>query len=314
MGAGGQEEKRKEGRRMKRGPGMGNYALISDYFDNEKYMTDLNRLGREIFTMDCEDWYRQNLYYGRCRFFSLVDGDRIVSNVSVSEMDLLVGGKSRKALQIGAVMTRREYRKKGLSAGLMNHVLGECRERGGTVFLFANETVLDFYPKFGFEPVRETVPVLRADRIRRRAPAARIRKLNPDDPEDRGRIFRIVPGRRPVSRRLGVLGDSWPLMAYCLSVFRDDLYFFEEEDLFVVARRDGGALILYDVVASGSFDLDGLIEGLVAPEDREVDLCFMPELRRYSVDEVRPKWGETLFVLPPGLPVAEPVFPVTSHT
>jgi hypothetical protein len=103
-------------------------------------------------------------------------------------------------------------------------------------------------------------------------------------------------------------------VAYCLSVFREDLYLFEEEDLFVVARRDQGALILYDVVGPGPFDLDGLIEGLVAPGDREVELCFMPELRRYPVDEIRPKGGDLLFALPTDVRLEGTIFPVTSHT
>jgi GNAT superfamily N-acetyltransferase len=134
------------------------YALIRDYFDDERYMSSLNRLGREIFTLDCEDWYRQNLYYGRCRFLSYADGDEIVSNVSVSEMDLLVEGESRRGLQIGAVMTRAGHRGRGLSSGLIRAVLDECRDRYDLVYLFANETARDFYPRFGFRSARRAFP------------------------------------------------------------------------------------------------------------------------------------------------------------
>jgi predicted GNAT family N-acyltransferase len=56
----------------------------------------------------------------------------------------------RTLTQIGTVMTDPEYRGKGLAAELMNRVIGQYENESEAFYLFANDTVLDFYPRFGF--------------------------------------------------------------------------------------------------------------------------------------------------------------------
>lgn len=51
-----------------------------------------------------------------CRLFIFFyTDDQIIANVSVKKMDLEVNGESKRALQIGTVMTHPEHRGKGLS-------------------------------------------------------------------------------------------------------------------------------------------------------------------------------------------------------
>ena len=84
----------------------------------------------------------------------LADGQTVAANVSVNKMTFLHRGKRRQWIQLGTVMTHPDYRGNGLGRFLMEKILSEYKN-SEAVYLFANDTVLDYYPKFGFQPSRE---------------------------------------------------------------------------------------------------------------------------------------------------------------
>ena len=84
-----------------------------------------------------------------------MDGNKLVANESVSIMKINILEEERIYIQIGTVMTDEEYRNQGLSRFLMEKVLSEWENKCDCIYLFANDTVLDFNPKFGFERVYE---------------------------------------------------------------------------------------------------------------------------------------------------------------
>lgn len=53
-------------------------------------------------------------------------------------------------------MTHPNYRGQGLAKNLLNHVIAKYEDQYDFLYLFANDTVLDFYPKFGFERIEES--------------------------------------------------------------------------------------------------------------------------------------------------------------
>ena len=52
-------------------------------------------------------------------------------------------------------MTEQEYRHQGLSRVLPERVLTEWQSKCDLIYLFVNDEVLDFYPKFVFRPIVE---------------------------------------------------------------------------------------------------------------------------------------------------------------
>ena len=52
-------------------------------------------------------------------------------------------------------MTKETYRDQGLSRRLIEEILKDYQGKVDMIFLFTNETVLEFYPKFGFSRVME---------------------------------------------------------------------------------------------------------------------------------------------------------------
>ena len=74
-------------------------------------------------------------------------------------MKTIWNGPIKNYIQLGTVMTAPPCRKQGLSRFLMEEIKKDWEGRCDGMYLFANDTVLDFYPKFGFsrqEPVSYT--------------------------------------------------------------------------------------------------------------------------------------------------------------
>ena len=126
------------------------YNYVTDYKDNETLRKSYSALANNTFGISFEEWY-QNGFWPACHIpCSLADGDRIVSNVSVNRMEFDRDGCRKHYIQLGTVMTDKEYRGQGLSRYLIERVISEWKDQSDGIYLFANDRVLDFYPRFGF--------------------------------------------------------------------------------------------------------------------------------------------------------------------
>ena len=84
-----------------------------------------NALTQETYGFSFEPWYQAG-YWGDAHVpYTLFDGGRAVSNVSVNRMELLLDGQARSCVQLGTVMTGPAYRGRGLSRRLVEVVLAE---------------------------------------------------------------------------------------------------------------------------------------------------------------------------------------------
>lgn len=101
------------------------------------------------------------------------------------------------------------------------------------MFLFANETVLDFYPQFGFRreiQYQYTLPV----------PTARggARKLSVDSLQDLALLRACYKRGNPFSA-LQVVENFGLLMFYCGSFLKDCVYYIPQQNAVAVAVRRG---------------------------------------------------------------------------
>lgn len=134
---------------------MEHLQFVTDYKKNEQLRTSFTRLAADTFGLELNRWYQEGFWDEGYIPFSYAAGEQIVANVSVNPLDVVIGGSSKKAVQLGTVMTHPDYRQQGLSAALMNKVMEAYSSSCDFMYLFANDSVLDFYPRFGFTPVRE---------------------------------------------------------------------------------------------------------------------------------------------------------------
>lgn len=267
-----------------------------------------NALTQKTYGFSFESWY-QSGYWGNAHVpYTLFDGGQAVANVSVNRMDLLLDGEVRTCFQIGTVMTDPAYRGHGLSRRLMEAVL--AGHAGETVFLFANDTVLEFYPRFGFEKkaqVRFSAGLGR--------PRGLARRLDMASPEDRRLLLEHYKKANPFSKIQTVNGEGL-LMFYCTGPMAECVFHLPEFDAVAVAEAEGDVLHCYDVYCEAGPRLSDILEALAPPGTRRVCLEFTPvDSASFEITPV-PEEEDAMFVLNGrGLFGWEPfLFPVISHT
>jgi len=123
--------------------------------DNEAFRRSFNELAEKTFGINFERWYQEGYWNNKYIPYSLMYKEMIVANISVNIVDVLIDGNKRRYIQIGTVMVDECYRGDGLSKVLMDKVLTEWENKCDLIYLYANDSVLDFYPKFGFEKCDE---------------------------------------------------------------------------------------------------------------------------------------------------------------
>ncbi|MGH4119342.1 GNAT family N-acetyltransferase [Clostridium sp.] len=291
---------------------MNDYTIISDYMDNEKYRLSFNKLSMDIFASNPEKWYEKNLYYNKCIFYSYIYDDKVVANISVNIMDLIVDGHKKTALQLSGIMTHPDHRNKGLSASLINYIIEKYENEYDIFYLFAEDSVLNFYTKFGFKQIIEDSYELDTNLIHRTE--TMIKNLKTDDENDCNIILRIIENRQPVSEKLGVYNDLWPLHIFCMYVYTDDMYYLEDEDTIVIANREDGCLHIYDIVSQTLINLDSIIEKIVSIDDEKIEFHFIPESNKYNILKVsKERPDDWLFVRSNNTSFKEILFPSTSQ-
>lgn len=289
-----------------------NYQLISDYKDNELYRKTFNDLAESTFDINFEEWYKQGFWNDKYVCYSYLDKNKVIANVSINKMDLIYQGNDYRALQIGTVMTHPDYRNQGLAQELINHVISKYEQDYDFFYLFANDTVLDFYPKFGFERVEESSFTVDATSLKKRN--YKIKKLSPDDELDFQLISRIVSNRVPLSSILEVKNSEDLLMFYLLIALRDAIYYIEELDAIVLYKQEEEDLYVLDIISTKKLDIVEVLGFLANKKIETIHVSFTPEKNKY-VDASYIIETEDMLFMRPNLFTANPyfLFPATSH-
>jgi GNAT superfamily N-acetyltransferase len=249
--------------------------LISSYRDNEELRSSFMKLAADIFGLDFYYWHKKGYWGERYAPYSFEDGGKVVANVSVNELDFIIEGKSMKALQIGTVMTHPDYRNKGLSASLMNHVLDVYSGKYEYMYLFANDSVLDFYTRFGFERMEESQYSVSFSSGGRGG--KKLRKLDIRDSIDLQLIEKIVYGREPISKSFGTANSGGITMYHVLNVFADHLYYSEQEDSVVIFIIEDEKVQLFDLISIAPVNLHNILEGIINKKTTEVVFHYTPD-------------------------------------
>jgi ribosomal protein S18 acetylase RimI-like enzyme len=268
------------------------YILIKDYKDQEAYRRSLNRLAMKTYGFDFEDWYKAGYWKDKYIPFSLIHQGEVVANISVSKMDFLINGEIVPCLQIGTVMTEEEYRHRGLSRALMELVLKEFEGSYQLIYLYANDSVLEFYPKFGFTKAEEYV---HTRKFIKSGKQYAYRKLDMKLPEDRELLVRLVTKTLPVAK-ISMVGNPGLDLFYLTKFMSEDIYYFKDLDLAAVAEFEDGNLLLMDAFCPKEFHLEEVIFSLMDREQMKVTLGFTPTIMAEYDCEILKEEGSTFFV------------------
>ena len=290
-----------------------NYFFATDYKDNDVFRRSFNRLTQRTFGFDFEQWYMDGYWQNRYIPYSMLDGDIVVANVSVNVLDFLVLGQRKSYVQLGTVMTDQAYRGMGLSRALMERVLNDWQDKSDLIYLYANDSVLNFYPKFGFEKVHEyqCSKVVTMKDIH-----SPLRKLDMLCKDERDLLYRTASRSECVSK-ISMIDNVSLIMFYCTSFMKDNIYYLDKYDAVVIAEYNKDILHLQDIFCADHIPIDYVIEAMMNEQIKKVILGFTPlDDSPYEVKPIQED-DTTLFVKYNGETLLESeklMFPILSHT
>ncbi|CEG26569.1 GNAT family N-acetyltransferase [Bacillus sp. B-jedd] len=270
------------------------FVFAKDYRDNDVLRKSLSRLAETIFGIQFEEWHSNGYWTDKYIPYSFCDGEEVIANISVNKIQLVINGIYKDALQIGTVMTHPGYRGRGLSRTLMEYILEDFDGKYDVIYLFANETVLGYYPKFGFREAEESI--FSVSYSGKSKGGLNVQKLDMECHADRAFLYNFAKERIPVSSVFASAGTAELLMFYCLNVFRDMVFYLKDEECIVIYSEQGEELHLYDLVSKSEVDLKPVLAELTGSNKRNVIFHFTPQLGGFPF-AIRPfKGSETLFI------------------
>jgi GNAT superfamily N-acetyltransferase len=271
---------------------MKKLTFASGFENNEILRSSFNELAKQTFGIQFEEWFKLGYWSEKYIPYSFVDGEKVAANASANIIMFSGEGKEWKAVQVGTVMTHPDYRNQGLARQLMERILDAYKE-ADLVYLFANSSVLDFYPKFGFNPVKETQYIIKVKPCSR---PGEIKKLDGRNPDDLTFIYNLAAARS-YPGGFDAVNTRELLMFYCLYVFHDDLYYLPDEGVVVIARQEGEILHMYDVITSKADWDPAVMAGRLAGENtRRAVLYFTPAPQTAVWEKVQYQDSHVLFV------------------
>jgi GNAT superfamily N-acetyltransferase len=260
------------------------FEYIYNYKDIAELRLSFNQLAKSTFGIDFEDYYQSGFWNDQYICHSYVEDGIIIANVSTSFLDLVLKGEKVSAIQIGTVMTHQDYRGKGLAANLMKFILEKYESEKEIIFLFANKTVHEFYPKFGFKPIKQNLFI---KNIRTMTPSFnRARKMDISKKDDLGLILRISAERKPISRVFGVENDQFLLLFYCMDVFSNNLFYLDDLDTIVIFKAEGKDLHIYDVISKADVSFASIIARITSDNVNKVIFHFTPDFKDLDAETI----------------------------
>ena len=287
------------------------YGFVRNFKHDQEIRASFNRLTESVFGFSLEYWYQDGFWGDYYVPYSLLHNNKVVSNVSINKIEFDIEHKRKTGIQIGTVMTDEKYRNRGLNKYLMEKVMHEWKDQVDFVYLFANDSVLDFYPKFNFQIVDQyhySKPLNIPNTL------SSLRKLNMDDKYDKDLLIKTIKESNPISK-IAMRNNTSLVMFYCLSFKKNSIYYLSELNIVIIAEIEGDTLYLNDVFSKERVKLNDVIQLMADKTTKKVILGFTP-LDEGDYQKSLLKKEDTLFVFKDKLDYFknnQSMFPVLSH-
>lgn len=268
------------------------YGFVSDFKHDRKIRARFNQLTEATFGFSFENWYAAGYWGDNYIPYALLHNDKVVANVSVSKMEFIIHNEKKTGIQIGTVMTAEAHRHRGLSKFLMEQVIKQWKEQCDFLYLFANDSVLDFYPKLDFERVDEYQC---SKQLNGSNSPGSLKKLDMDNKHDRDVLEQAISDSIPMAK-VSMRNNVPLVMFYCLSFKKDSIFYLDTLKAVVIADFEGDTLHLNDVFSKSAVDLNDVVQLMSGKSTKKVVLGFTP-LNEAGFDRSPLREGDTLFVL-----------------
>lgn len=269
------------------------YKLVRDYKGIDYLRKGFNELALECFDFDLESFYRKGYWDDRYIPYSLIVDNKIVANVSACNFDFTLNSERIKCVQIATVMTSKSYRKRGYSKFLIERVLLEWQNKSDLVYLFANDSAVEMYPKFGFIPKKEFVHSMR---INKNSYTSDYLKIDMDKENDCRFVIDLIKESASFAK-FASLNTLSLLIYFCTTLHKNNIYYLKKLDAIVVVEKKDNQLFLYDIFCKKFIEMNDIINSISTDGIDRIVFGITPiEARKYDEEELNIE-NSTLFIL-----------------
>ncbi len=286
------------------------YDYRDDIRRDEAARRSFDDLARRTFGLSFESWYQSGYWQGDYLPHVLLRGDKVVANVSVNLCPMRLDGNMWHLVQLGTVMTDEAFRGRGLARFLMERILETWESRCDGMYLYANDSVLGFYPKFGFvraEEYRYELPFSGA-----KPSAARLSMENAADVRALLNAF----GKGNPFARMAMAANEGLLMFYCSQFLKSGIRYLPESGVAAVIEADDDALLVWDIFGGDGLRLSDILAAVAPERTRRIRLGFTPKETEGMEAGLLREEDTTLFVrgdICAKLAAERLMFPMLSH-
>lgn len=245
------------------------FEFVKNYRNNDRLRASFNELTEKTFGLNFEGWYQNGFWTDNYEPYSIVENGKVIANVSVNRTNMVWNGQKRRFIQLGTVMTEENYRNQGLIRRIMKEIEKDYADVDG-MYLFGNDNVVQFYPKFGFRPSIETEyfkEVVNAE-------DATIEQVSMKTAEE-WKAFQDAVNRHQVFSSFDMVENSELYMFYVSQFMQENVYYDSKSKAYVIAEIEGADLFIHAVISEKAVSLDDVIKAF-GKEIKFVTLGFTP--------------------------------------
>ncbi|MBI6548245.1 GNAT family N-acetyltransferase [Xenorhabdus lircayensis] len=295
---------------------MNQYNLVSNYRQNKLLRESFNRLVMSALDGDFSEWYNKGYWDDNYIAHSLIHQDTVVANVSVSKMPVIINNENYTGLQISTVMTDEDYRHQGLARRLLNHVINKYEQECDFMYLFANKSALDFYPKFGFQHFDESdfilnisnSPIQPSDNIK-------IKKFDISNTGHLTLLDKFSSTSLPNSTTLGIGTHNSIMMFNFILVFNESIYYISDLDVIILMEEHENMLQIYDIISSTTYDINIVLSSVINHKFNKIQFYFTPDFHLDGMSKKTSPFDDDAFFIRSSKNMVNSnfIFPLTSH-
>jgi len=259
---------------------MTNGSMLTKEFDKQ-----INDLMLNCLDFSFDKFHGKGVWNDDYERYSIFDNGIMAASISAYKMKMLINGEQKNFLQLGAVATREEYRGNGLSRNIMEHIFTKYPDI--PAFLHGGNSVLNFYPKFGFRPFEEKQPYIEykldneGDMIR----------LNINDPK----VDMYLKERNQYSKVIDCKNQYAINWFHLIYRHPNDIYEIPQLDLMMIAKQRGNKLTIFDIVAKRNVTFKEIVPHLSFQGIDTIQFAFIPDwlgveysMKEYKIDDCNP--------------------------
>lgn len=277
-------------------------VIRHDIKADEGLRKSFNGLVEACFGFDFEAWYQKGFWTDAYVPYAYVQDKAVIASASIHHMTLRHDHKIYKAIQIGTVMTREDYRGKGLARGLLKAIMDQWQDDVDFIYLFANDRALSLYESLGMNPYEEyDFRTCLGDQ----GPSD-LRSLDLSQKKDYDLMCDYARHRTFHGCNFACKDDCHLLMFYCHEWMADCLYYLQEMKIILVMAIKEDVLHLYDVLSKSEIDLDRVLNLLKARQGQEVVFHFKPNISKNLRVSLLNEKNHTLMIKHKGIDLKEP--------